>query len=167
MGKNNGSVVDNSDYSGIPWDGSRLVYERPASPRLDVCQLRPSEHRTDLDSKTMVEKDPNGIDLKAGGAKADLGKSPIAKGCFTYFPRALLEVAKVSARGAEKYSWKGWETVPDGVSRYFDAIGRHMVAEGIEGDYDSQTGCLHAAQVAWNALARLELILREKNEHYP
>jgi len=80
-----------------------------------------------------------------------------------YFPRALCEVAKVSGVGAIKYSWKGWESVPDGVGRYGDAIGRHLLAQGYE-EYDKDTGLLHAAQVAWNALARLELILREKEK---
>jgi hypothetical protein len=31
-------------------------------------------------------------------------------------------------------------------------------------EYDSDLPVLHAAQVAWNALARLELILREKEK---
>lgn len=109
-----------------------------------------------------IERDPNGIDLKAGGAKADLGKSPVTRGALEYFPRALLEVARVSEIGANKYSWRGWATVPDGVIRYRDALGRHLLAEGIDGPMDKDTGCLHAAQVAWNALAALELILQEK-----
>jgi len=34
--------------------------------------------------------------------------------------------------------------------------------ENIDGPFDVETGLLHAAQEAWNALARLELILREE-----
>ncbi len=114
--------------------------------------------------KLFTEKDPHGLDLKGGGAKADAGKAPIVRGLIDYFPRACREVASVSARGAEKYSWKGWESVPDGVARYSDALGRHLVSESIEGPTDSDTGLLHKAQIAWNALAALELYLREQEK---
>jgi hypothetical protein len=70
-------------------------------------------------------------------------------------------VASVSAAGAKKYSWKGWEDVPDGVSRYSDALGRHIVNLSIDGPFDAD-GFLHRAQIAWNALASLELYLREQ-----
>ena len=108
------------------------------------------------------EKDPNGRDLKQGGAKADQGKVDVTRGCLHYFPRAITAVADLSERGAKKYSWKGWESVPDGIHRYGGALGRHELR--IEGDYtrvDPDTGVLEAAAVAWNALARLELILRQ------
>ena len=110
------------------------------------------------------ERDPNGYDLKTPGSKADEGKAPILQGLLQYFPRALKEVALVSSAGAKKYSWKGWEKVPDGPSRYGDALGRHLLAEAVEGQFDGDTGLLHSAQVAWNALARLELLLREIEE---
>lgn len=110
------------------------------------------------------EKDPNGTDLKAGGAKADSGKPPIYQGAVGYFPRALRALAHVSLVGSRKYSWRGWETVPDGFNRYSDALVRHLVAERCDGELDSDTGCYHAALVAWNACARLELMLREKEE---
>lgn len=109
----------------------------------------------------MSEKDPFGKDPKQPGAKLDAGKAPIFQGILNYFPRALDAVANVSLVGASKYAWKGWESVPDGINRYRDALGRHLLKEGIEGLYDSETGLLHAAQVAWNALAALELILRD------
>lgn len=110
-----------------------------------------------------MDKDPSGKSLKEPGTKGDLGKSPVTRGCLHYFPRALKSVAELSSIGAKKYSWKGWETVPDGINRYGDAVGRHELA--IEGDYsrrDPDTGVLEATSVAWNALARLELILRER-----
>jgi hypothetical protein len=111
------------------------------------------------------EKDPYGIEPKAPGSKLDAGKVPITRGCIHYFPRALSAVAQLSGIGAKKYSWKGWESVPDGIGRYADALGRHEAR--IEGDYtrtDPDTGVLEATSVAWNALARLELILRERGE---
>lgn len=109
-----------------------------------------------------VEQDPNGKKPHELGAKLDFGKAPIFRGVFDYFPRAVRAVAEVSAKGAAKYAWKGWEAVPDGVARYSDALGRHIIGESIEGPIDSDTGLLHKAQVAWNALAALELYLREQ-----
>lgn len=113
------------------------------------------------DIKDMCEVDPNGKSPKESGAKLDAGKPPLYRGLFDYFPRALSAVAKVSAAGARKYSWKGWIDVPDGVGRYSDALLRHLAMEPIE-FLDADTNCEHAAQVAWNSLARLELILKEK-----
>lgn len=109
----------------------------------------------------MSEFDPNGKSPKEAGAKLDAGKSPIRRGLLEYFPRACLAVADVSAFGASKYAWNGWETVPEGVARYGDAMARHIAKRVIEGPYDKDSGLLHAAHEAWNALARLELILRE------
>lgn len=110
----------------------------------------------------MSEADPNGKLPGEPGAKLDAGKAPIVRGAIGYFPRALREVALVSAFGANKYAWNGWQTVPDGFVRYTDAMGRHLVGETIDGPTDPETGLSHAAQVAWNALARLELLLREQ-----
>jgi len=109
----------------------------------------------------MAEFDPNGKNPHEPGAKLDAGKAPVAQGVLQYFPRALIAVSGVSGIGARKYAWKGWESVEDGFNRYSDALARHLLAETTEGEYDSDTGCLHAAQVAWNALARLELLLKE------
>lgn len=108
----------------------------------------------------MTEADPNGISPKQPGAKLDSGKAPVMRGVVQYFPRALSLVAGVSLFGATKYTWNGWESVPDGVNRYSDAMGRHLVGEATDGPIDPETGLMHAAQVAWNALARLELMLR-------
>ena len=124
---------------------------------------------TPLDSSPkMAEIDPLGMSPKQPGAKLDAGKVDVMRGAWFYFPRALKQVARVSEAGARKYSWKGWEKVPDGITRYTAALGRHIYEDpfatdsgegGLGDDY------LHAAQVAWNALARLELIMREQEEN--
>lgn len=108
-----------------------------------------------------IEIDPLGKSPKEKGAKVDAGKPAVFRGLLDYFPRACLAVAQVSTRGAEKYSWKGWEGVPDGINRYSDALARHLLYKGIEGSIDKDTGLLHDAQIAWNALAVLEMHLRE------
>ena len=108
------------------------------------------------------ERDPLGMDAHATGAKLDAGKlrpSLVLGG----FARALTAVVEVGTYGAVKYSDNGWQEVPKGIDRYDDAKLRHWLAEkrGIECDTDTQY--LHAAHEAWNALARLDLLIR-KNE---
>jgi len=101
-----------------------------------------------------------------GGIKMDAGKPPVNRGVLSYFPRAVEAVATVSAFGAAKYNWNGWEHVPDGITRYSDAMVRHLIKEGKGEVLDDDSGLLHAAHTAWGALARLELMLREKEPEY-
>jgi len=108
-----------------------------------------------------IERDPNGIDPHKPGAKLDAGKVEpelIQRG----FARALLAVAEVGTYGATKYTRDGWQDVQDGVRRYTNAMYRHLSAEHRGEQCDPDTKLMHAAHAAWNALARLELMLREK-----
>jgi hypothetical protein len=105
------------------------------------------------------ESDPSGIDQHSPGAKLDAGK-PMA-GLLGDFGLALMEVAKLGTFGAEKYSRSGWESVENGQERYKDACWRHILKRNRE-DIDPDSGLDHLAAVAWNALAELELKLREK-----
>ena len=113
-------------------------------------------------SVTNGEADPTGRNPHEPGAKLDAGKACAFRGAIDYFPRAILSVAAVSTFGASKYAWKGWETVPEGFERYSDAMVRHLLAEGQGEATDNDSGLPHAAHAAWNALARLELMLREE-----
>ncbi|MCJ7434045.1 MAG: DUF5664 domain-containing protein, partial [Anaerolineales bacterium] len=70
---------------------------------------------------------------------------------------ALLEVANILTKGAQKYSPHGWKEVPHGVFRYYNAMIRHFLKESSE-ERDAE-GFLHIGCVAWNALAVLELML--------
>ncbi len=100
----------------------------------------------------------------ATGKKFDGGKSPVTQAALHYFPQALLAVGKVSEYGAKKYdvhySEKNWELVPQAFNRYSDGLGRHLLLESL-GPWDDESKLLHAAHAAWNALARLELLLRD------
>jgi len=109
-----------------------------------------------------MEADPNGRHAHEPGAKLDAGKAPIFRGLLAYFPRACEQVALVSNFGASKYAWKGWESVPGGFERYSDAMARHLAKEGLGESFDPDSKLSHAAHAAWNALARLELFLRDK-----
>jgi hypothetical protein len=91
------------------------------------------------------------------GAKLDQNKPDLS--LLVMFGRALTAVGEVGTLGAKKYTRGGWLEVPDGVNRYTAAMLRHLFAEDRE-ENDQELGVPHAAQVAWNALARLELMLQ-------
>jgi hypothetical protein len=136
-------------------------------PGFHPSTLSPPKKLGDLIKEINIEADPHGKDQHAPGAKLDSGK---LKPWLFYagFARALEEVARVTTKGAEKYTENGWLEVPDGKKRYMEAFGRHMVslAKGEVMD-DSPKGLgsdiYHKAQMIWNLLASLELELREKN----
>lgn len=98
-----------------------------------------------------------------GGQKFDQEKIDITY-VFEYFPRALLAVAEVAMFGAKKYERGGWKTVPDGEHRYDAALGRHILAEYMEGTLDSESGLRHKSHSAWNALAALEFAILEEED---
>lgn len=99
-----------------------------------------------------------------GAIKYDGGKPCVYRGVVQYFPRATKAVAEISTFGANKYAWNGWEGVEDGIARYSDAMMRHFLYEAMGEEVDPDSNLLHAAHAAWGAMARLELILREKEE---
>lgn len=110
-----------------------------------------------------AEKTNDPAEKQAVGAiKYDAGKACAYRGAINYFPRAILSVAAVSTFGASKYAWKGWEGVSEGFERYSDAMVRHLISEGSNELEDPDSGLLHAAHTAWNSLARLELLLRKR-----
>jgi hypothetical protein len=109
----------------------------------------------------MSESDPTGRTAKEAGAKLDQGKNRLGLVVFG-FARALQEVGRVGTYGAAKYSDNGWIQVPDGQARYTDAMMRHLIKEAIGEQCDEDTGILHAAHAAWNALARLDFMIRER-----
>lgn len=108
------------------------------------------------------------------GAKLD-GEKPDAS-LLLDFSRALEQVALVGTYGRIKYTRGGWLSVPDGIIRYTAALIRHLFKLNTEGKfdqdpyYDTPEGAQfknrirHRAQVAWNALAALELELRAEEE---
>lgn len=95
---------------------------------------------------------------KPTDSKDDSDK-PIA-GALLDFSRALTEVSKLSTFGAAKYSRSSWLEVDNGQERYTDAMVRHLLLEATE-DLDPETSINHDVAVVWNALARLELRLRD------
>ena len=110
---------------------------------------------------TNTESDPNGLSSHQPGAKLDYGKTQAS--LLSDFSLALMAVAEVGTFGAGKYTRGGWQSVPDGITRYSDAAWRHLLKERQE-SLDEDSGLHHAAHMAWNALARLELLLRDETK---
>jgi len=122
------------------------------------------------DPDEAVERDPTGKDIHEKGAKLDFGKP--SGSLLEFFGRALTDVARLGTGGARKYTWGGWIEVGNGKQRYSDAMWRHLLKKNRE-EYDKDpellkyldAPILHQTQVAWNALAELELLLKEKEEN--
>ena len=106
------------------------------------------------------EKDPNGLDAHAPGAKLDAGKLRpfLVLGGFAY---AIEEVVRVGTNGAAKYSDNGWRSVKDGIPRYMEAAERHLM-EVRKGVHMDASGSPHLAHAAWNLLAVLELVMESE-----
>ena len=108
------------------------------------------------------------------GAKLDHDKVDMS--LLEFLPNALLEVCRVMDYGQTKYTRGGFLKVPDAKQRYTAAMWRHWIHECLgdtydTGDpfYDTKEGSRfkgklrHDAQVAVNALFRLEIELRKGN----
>lgn len=114
-------------------------------------------------SEIKPEYDPTGRKPSDPGAKLDAGKNQVWL-MLESFPHALEQVAKISTYGAQKYSRLGWVHVPDGETRYADAMARHLLEVAKGGDVDPESGLLHLAHAAWNVLAVLELQCRNSGQ---
>lgn len=114
-------------------------------------------------SKEYTDDDPALIGT--GAVKFDGGKASVYQGLIRYFPRACMGVAKVSTFGARKYAWNGWADVVDGFARYKDAQHRHGLKAEMGETKDPDSNLLHYEHEAWNAMATLELYLREHPEY--
>ena len=73
----------------------------------------------------------------------------------------LEEIAKVYTAGAKKYGPNKWQNLPDGYQRYKGAMLRHLTEHEKGNLIDSETGCYHIAQCAWNTIAMLHFVLEE------
>lgn len=87
---------------------------------------------------------------------------PVATGVLDYFPAALVEIAKVSKYGNDKHNpgeslhWTRGKS-----NDHADALLRHLIDRG---GIDPDTGVRHTAELAWRALALLQIELEEAGE---
>lgn len=86
---------------------------------------------------------------------AERNEFPMADGLLYYFPRALAEVARVSKVGNDQHNpgqpmhWARGKSMD-----HDNKIIRHLL-DAAECDEDAD-GTLHAAKLAWRALAKLQ-----------
>lgn len=73
----------------------------------------------------------------------------------------LEKIAEVYTAGAAKYGDHNWENLENGYERYKGAMLRHLTEVEKGNTIDEDTGCLHIAQVAWNAIAMVHFKLKE------
>lgn len=151
------------EESGVEHSNDLIADADPVS--LADGYIAPYRQKMDNDIAAFIsaltpEADPNGLHPNSPGAKLDAGKvrpSLVLGG----FARALWEVSKVGTYGATKYTDNGWMEVVDGDKRYDDAKMRHWLKEKMGEKCDKDTNLTHLAHEAWNALARLDLHIRE------
>jgi Domain of unknown function (DUF5664) len=87
---------------------------------------------------------------------------PIVTGVMDYFPKALAEIAKVSMAGNEKHNpGQPLHWSRDKSDDHADCIGRHLLERGT---FDKVTKVRHTAQLAWRALALLEIEIEEADK---
>lgn len=125
-----------------------FYWHHDASPS-DIIAWRPV-----TEEANPAETDPYGKSPHDPGAKLDQGK--VKAGVLYDFSEALFQVAQIGTYGAEKYTRGGWQSVPNGAERYFDAFWRHLL-ESRHQECDDDTGLSHLAHAAWNLLAVIEL----------
>ncbi len=96
----------------------------------------------------------------------DRKSQPVFSGVLMYFPDAVLAVSEHSKRGSDKHQpgepmrWAK-EKSPDQA----DCIARHLIDIGTNWDaVDPETGSLHAAALAWRALALLQMVIERQKQ---
>lgn len=72
------------------------------------------------------------------------------------------DIVRVYHSGAKKYGPNRWQNLEDGFQRYKAAALRHLLEYEKGERVDADTGCLHLAQFAWNAIAMLYLDKHDK-----
>ncbi len=81
---------------------------------------------------------------------------PVFSGFMAYFPDAIAEVARLSQAGNDKHNpGEPLHWSRDKSSDHGDCIARHQ----LEFDSMDDDGFLHAAKVAWRAMAQLQLLV--------
>ena len=91
-------------------------------------------------------------------------KVPLWSGLFRYFPDALVAVARLSWVGNEKHNpGQPLHWSRDKSNDHADCLLRHQIDCGST-EVDPDTGLLHEVEVAWRALAQLQLALERQRQ---
>ena len=84
---------------------------------------------------------------------------PVVTGVLDYFPDAIAAVANVSRVGNDKHNpGQPLHWSRDKSDDHADCIGRHLLERG---QFDPITKVRHSAQLAWRALAMLQIEIED------
>ena len=176
--KGRGSDADAIKPTG--WKGPEevfIAYKKGLKNQLDTCEQTTRRFKATCENiclnapkntcETIKNEKPsetteNIKQLHLPGMKYDEGKPNLSL-VFGGFNKALLDVGYIGTFGARKYTPNGWKDVESLYERYSSALLRHMFAAmspRVKDIYDNETGRLHLAHVAWNALALTEHMLK-------
>ena len=176
--KGRGSDADAIKPTG--WKGPEevfIAYKKGLKNQLVTCEETTRRFKTTCENislnapkntcETIKNEKPsetteNIQQLHLPGMKYDEGKPNLSL-VFGGFNKALLDVGYIGTFGARKYTPNGWKDVENLYERYSSALLRHMFAAmspRVKDIYDDETGRLHLAHVAWNALALTEHMLK-------
>ena len=176
--KGRGSDADAIKPTG--WKGPEevfIAYKKGLKNQLDMCEQTTRRFKATCENiclnapkntcETIKNEKPsetteNIQQLHLPGMKYDEGKPNLSL-VFGGFNKALLDVGYIGTFGARKYTPNGWKDVENLYERYSSALLRHMFAAmspRVKDIYDNETGRLHLAHVAWNALALTEHMLK-------
>lgn len=99
-------------------------------------------------------------DAMSKDMKFDKGKTRMSLLLAGIAP-SVKAVADILTFGAEKYEAHSWKTVPNAEERYLDALYRHLNAIHSGENVDPESGRLHWAHVACNAMFLLWFALQK------
>jgi len=89
------------------------------------------------------------------GDSAERKAVPLCSGVLDYFPAALAAVAKLSKLGNDKHNpGEPLHWTREKSTDHADCIARHLIDRGV---IDPDTGLSHTVEIAWRALALLQI----------
>lgn len=94
----------------------------------------------------------------------DRKAKPVFSGVLMYFPDAMLAIAEHSKKGNDKHNpGQALHWAKEKSTDQADCVARHLIDIGPNWDgIDPETGSLHAAALAWRALALLQTVLEKQ-----
>lgn len=155
-------VVEITDFSSGVCDGCYLTdFDTPCFNR---CRAEERDDKKDVVYKLVEQCKPKDMEQKTETKNTSKKNDRIDdKPMWELLPLQDIEdVVKVYTAGAKKYGPDQWQDLPDGYKRYKAALFRHLVKYEKGNWLDEETGCIHLAQVVWNAIAMLHI---EKERH--
>lgn len=127
------NIKENDKFAEVCYNGNTIIIET------DIMELVLTG---DLEKSTSIKSVKN--DIIDDKLRWDL------------LPMEEIEdIVKVYHAGAKKYGPNTWQNLDNGFERYRAAAARHLMEYKKGERVDSDTGCFHLAQCAWNCIAML------------